>query len=157
MVTEVALSTFTRSPGKVLPLLDAGAVILTRRNAPPLRLTLADREDQADMAAGVFPSQAGNGASAGATLAVSNGTLDASATELSTLLAALLSMVTVKQLATALLATCSWMVQLPPAARRCAVAEVAASIPTADDGAITRGPGPVLTQWRTRSATFARD
>lgn len=129
----VSLSTFTRSPARVVSMLDSGDVILTRRNGPSLLLTelsgQAAREDQND------PLN------------------EQTRTELDALLSVVLRMVTGEQLLAALLSCCPWMSDLPPAAGR----SVLAALTDAADRAGLDGVSEVadvLAHWDRRSEMF---
>lgn len=78
---------------------------------------------------------------------------DPVAIELGAILAGLVGVADRRRLARVLTAACPWMSDLPPAARRRFVAELADSAAPNED---LRGPGDVLDQWRRTSQVFAR-
>lgn len=152
----------------MLPLLTSGDVLLTRRNGPDLRLSIAPDEPTTpsgvDEPTAAMPADMPGGDTdipevSDAIDAVDDGdarrgSSDPVLIELGALLAGLVRVADRRRLATMLASACPWMVDLPPAARRRFVAEVAASAAPDDDD--LRGPGDVLDQWRQTSQMFVR-
>lgn len=138
MTSTVSFSTLTRTPARVLPLLDSGDVIVTRRNAPPLRLSLLTDQP-------VAPNDA----------------RPVGDPELSALASVLLGFVSGQQLLAALVACCPWMADLPPAVRRSVLTAISRTARAATPGDGVDSPPEqdtrqVLAHWRQRSAAFAR-
>ncbi len=137
----VSLSSFTRAPGAVLPLLETGPVLLTRRQGGPMLLTLAadaSADDQAE------PPPASE-----------EPYLDSDPApdlDLAHLLTHLLPALTAQQLEASLSAGLPWIDQLPPAARRAMVEELSLT----RGFPVHTGLIPTLVHWQSTAVRFAK-
>ncbi len=132
----VSLSSFTRAPGSVLPLLETGPVLLTRRQGEAIVLSLATESTPTPTESASKPSP----------------TAADPDVDLATLLNQLLPAVSAQQLAQSLGGSLPWMADLPPAARRAMVDEVIATT----GHCVREGLIPALRQWQAVAGRFTK-
>ncbi len=175
MAHTVSLSVFTRSSRRVLELLDDGDVILTRRGAPPLRLSLADAprtsSDDASTAAApaLSPVEPAEAAPAGpgespaeapvlpvapsAPATSGAASLDEAAEDLLDRLALLGARARAGSVPHVLAQALPWFSWLPPAAGRQAAGQIVSALAAEQP---RQELGSVLTRWEHTAQVFRR-